>query len=125
MTSGWTGFTPILKVNDVDVSIRFYCEVLGFTKDWVHRFQDDFPAYACVRRGPLVAHLSEHAGGGTERADLFVAVHNVDEVYAEFTASGLRAEPPVTDQDIGLRHFSFEDPDGHRLGFGWALGDTS
>jgi uncharacterized glyoxalase superfamily protein PhnB len=121
MTDGWTGFTPILKVNDVAVSIRFYCEVLGFNKDWVHRFQDDFPAYACVSRGPLIAHLSEHQGGGTENAALFIAVPNVDAVYQEFTANGLKADPPVSDTDIGLRHFDFNDPDGHHLDFGWAL----
>ncbi|MDA0921833.1 MAG: glyoxalase superfamily protein [Planctomycetota bacterium] len=124
MTDGWTGFTPILKVKDADASIRFYCGVLGFSLDWIHRFQDDFPAYACVRRGPLIAHLSEHEGGGTEKADLFIAVPNVDEVYAEFTRNGLNAEPPVSDPDIGLRHFEFDDPDGHHLGFGWALEST-
>ena len=122
MTDDWTGFTPILKVKDADASIGFYCDVLGFQKDWVHRFQDDFPAYACVRRGPLIAHLSEHSGGGTEKADLFIGVPNVDEVYEEFVANGLKANPPVSDTDIGLRHFEFNDPDGHHLSFGWSLG---
>lgn len=124
MTDGWTGFTPILKVKDADASIRFYCDVLGFSLDWVHRFQDDFPAYASIRRGPLIAHLSEHEGGGTEKADLFVAVPNVDDVYAEFTRNGLQADPPLSDTDIGLRHFEFHDPDGHHLGFGRALTKT-
>lgn len=122
MTDGWSGFTPILKVKDADASIRFYCDVLGFQKDWIHRFQDDFPAYACVSRGPLKAHLTEHQGGGTEQADLFIAVPNVDEVYEEFSANGLTADPPESDTDIGLRHFAFYDLDGHQLDFGWALG---
>ena len=121
MSDGWTGFTPILKVKDADASIRFYCDVLGFSLDWVHRFQDDFPAYASVRRGTLVAHLSEHDGGGTEQADLFVGVTDIDHVYAEFARNGLKTEPPVSDPDIGLRSFEFHDPDGHHLGFGQAL----
>ena len=40
---GWTGWTPILRVKDAAASIRFYCDVLGFNEDWVHRFGDDFP----------------------------------------------------------------------------------
>ena len=120
-THEWTGFTPILKIKDAQASIQFYCEVLGFKLDWVHRFDEDFPAYASVSRWPLIAHLSEHGGGGTEQADLFVAVPDVDAVYAEFTANGLKCDPPVSEPEIGLRSFEFEDPDGHRLGFGTGI----
>ncbi len=121
MTDGWTGFTPILRVKDADVSIDFYCSVLGFNNDWVHRFGDDFPAYASVSRGPLIAHLSEHGAGGIENASLFVAVSNVDAVYEEFTKNGLSCDPPVSQHEIGLRSFEFNDPDGHRIEFGTGL----
>lgn len=121
MTEGWTGFTPILRVKDAEVSIDFYCNVLGFNKDWVHRFEEDFPAYASVSRGPLIAHLSEHGSGDIEEASLFVAVPDVDAVYEEFTKNGLSCDPPVSQPEIGLRSFEFNDPDGHRIEFGRGL----
>ena len=120
MNHDWTGFTPILKVKDAEASAGFYCDVLGFTQDWVHRFAEDFPAYVSISRGPLNAHISEHHGGGTEKAELFVAVPDVDEVYEEFKQNGLEAEPPESDPDINLRHFRVTDPDGHLITFATA-----
>lgn len=125
---GWTGWTPVLRVQDAAASIRFYCEILGFNEDWIHRFGDDFPAYAGVSRDPLILHLCEHEGGGTEHAELFVHVMDVDAVYEEFSSRGLAANPPVTEEEIGLRQFEFEDPDGHQITFGTGLqflGDRS
>lgn len=121
MTDEWIGFTPILRVTDVELSIRFYCDLLGFQENWIHRFADEFPAYASISRGPLIAHLSEHEGGGTANADLFLGVADVDAIYDEFTKNGLVADPPVSEEAIGLRNFSFTDPDGHQIGFGMGL----
>lgn len=114
----WTGWTPVLRVAHVATSIRFYCDLLGFNEDWIHRFEEDFPAYASVSRDPLILHLSEHEGGGTEKADLFVHVMDVDSVYKEFLSNGLLANPPVTELEIGLRQFELDDPDGHHIAFG-------
>ena len=61
----WLTWVPVLRVRDARASERFYCEILGFTKDWEHRFADDFPLYISVSRDALVLHLSEHEGGGT------------------------------------------------------------
>ena len=121
MTRDWTGWTPILKVKDAATSIRFYCDLLGFHEDWIHRFEEDFPAYASVSRDPLILHLSEHEGDGTQNADLFVHVLDVDSVYEEFTANGLLTNPPVSEPEIGLRQFEFDDPDGHHISFGTGL----
>ena len=118
---GWTGWTPVLRVADVAASIEFYCQTLGFNEDWVHRFGEEFPAYASVSRDPLILHLSEHEGGGTAYAELFVHVMDVDAVYAEFCNRGLTAEPPVTEPEIGLRQFEFCDPDGHHISIGTGI----
>ncbi|MFP6723162.1 MAG: glyoxalase superfamily protein [Candidatus Poribacteria bacterium] len=69
----------------------------------------------------LTLHLSEHKGGGTECASLFVSVDDVDAVYKEFVDKGLVPEGPPIDRDYGVRDFSFRDPDGHHIGFGTRL----
>jgi catechol 2,3-dioxygenase-like lactoylglutathione lyase family enzyme len=115
MTDGWTGLTPVLDVANAEASIQFYCDLLGFNEDWIHRFEADLPAYACVSRGPLILHLSEI--GGTQIAKLFVQAPDVDAVYNEFRTSGLKTEPPQSVPEIRLRRFNFDDRDGHNITF--------
>lgn len=121
MTDNWTGWTPVLEVENAEASIQFYCDFLGFKQDWIHRFEADLPAYACVSHGPLILHLSEI--GGTQKAKLFVEVPDVDAVYEEFTKNGLKTDTPQSVPAIHLRRFDFEDPDGHSITFASALPD--
>ena len=121
MGQKWSGWIPILKVADAPRSVAFYCDILGFSKDWEHRFDDGWPLYVSVSRGPLTLHLSEHAGGGTQCASLFVGVDDVDAVYKEFVDKGLVSEAPPMDRDYGVRDFSFTDAAGHHIGFGTRL----
>lgn len=121
MDSDWTHWVPVLKVEDARRSTRFYCDVLGFDKDWEHRFAEEFPLYVSVSRGPLRLHLSEHEGGGTRKADLFIAVRDVDRTYAEARTRGLQPEGPPEDRAYGVRDFGFTDPDGHHFTVGTGL----
>lgn len=123
MADTWNCWVPVLRVQDGRRSERFYCEVLGFTKDWEHRFADDFPLYVAVSRGDLCLHLSEHGEGEVQRAHLYVAVQNVDETYAALVARGLVAQGPPENRPYGVRDFGLDDPDGHHLVLGTDLAD--
>ncbi len=112
---GWSSWVPILRVNDARTSAKFYKDALGFEIDWEHRFADDFPLYIQVSRPPLVVHLSEHQGGGTSAAELFVRVPDVDTVYEGMLHRGIRPATEPTDQPYGIRDFCVVDPDGHRI----------
>jgi uncharacterized glyoxalase superfamily protein PhnB len=94
---------------------------LGFQKDWEHRFDPGWPLYVGVSRGSMKLHLSEHGGGGTETASLFVPVDDIDAVYEELVGKGLVPDDPPTDQDYGLRDFGFADPDGHHITLGMSI----
>ena len=118
MADEWMTWVPVLKVTDAQASADFYCEVLGFTKDWEHRFADDFPLYVSVSRDQLCLHLSEHEGGGTRIGDLFIAVRNVDETYSQLVARGLQPDGPPEDRPYGVRDFGFSDADGHHFVLG-------
>ena len=120
MSEDWSGWIPILRAADARRSARFYCDVLGFTKDWEHRVRDGFPLYVQVSRGPIRLHLSEHEDGG-QSTNLCIGVRDVDQVYAEFTGRGLATEGPPQDQSYGVRSFGFKDPDGHHLVFSTKL----
>ncbi len=121
MNDEWLRWVPVLKVKDARQSERFYCDGLGFVKDWEHRFAADFPLYISVSRDALCLHLSEHEGGGTHRGELFIAVRDVDFTYAALVERGLQADGSPENRSYGVRDFSLTDPDGHRLVLGTNL----
>lgn len=121
MEDQWLQWVPVFKVQDARKSERFYCEVLGFLKDWEHRFAADFPLYISLSRGAICLHLSEHEGGGTRKGELFIAVKDVDHTYAVLKERGLKVDGPPESHSYGVRDFGFTDPDGHRLVLGTSL----
>ena len=63
---------PVLRVFDQAKAEEFYIGYLGFTTDWEHRFEPDFPRYVQISRSDLIIHLSEHHGDGTPGSVVFV-----------------------------------------------------
>ena len=118
MSESWSGWIPILRVEDAQVSAQFYENALGFVVDWEHRFGDNFPRYVQISRPPLVLHLSEHQGGGIAAGEFFVRVPNVDELYQDMLEQGIQPSSAPTDQEYGVRDFCIVDPDGHRITLG-------
>ncbi len=102
--------TPILRVEDLAVSRRFYVEVLGFTLEW------DAGAMISVSRDGNAIMLCERAQGqpGTW---LWIGVEDADVLFAEVLAKGARIRNPPRNFAWAYE-FSVEDPDGHALRFG-------
>ena len=102
--------TPILRVEDVDASRRYYVETLGFSLDW------DADGMISVSRDGKSIMLCEGAQGqpGTW---LWIGVDDADALLAEFVAKGaqIRSSP----QNFSWAYeFQVADPDGHVLRFG-------
>ena len=117
---GWKRWVPVFKVKDARHSGAFYCNVLGFQKDWEHQFADNFPLYLSVSRDSLTLHLSEH-GDDSSQCDVFIAVDDVDQEYKELTERGLVTDGPPENRPYGVRDFGFSDPDGNHLTLGTNL----
>jgi catechol 2,3-dioxygenase-like lactoylglutathione lyase family enzyme len=103
--------TPILKVADLSVSLRYYVDVLGFQgADWG---TDDFTS---VKRDRAGIYLSRGAQGcpGTW---VWFGVEDVEALYAEYAAKGARIRHPPANYPWALE-MKVEDPDGHVLRFG-------
>ena len=68
---------PILRIFAEGKAKEFYLEFLGFTLEWEHRFETNFPLYAEIKRSDLTLHLSEHHGDATPGAAVFVPMKNI------------------------------------------------
>lgn len=112
MTSQIASTIPVLASLDIDASIAFYADYLGFAAAARH---DD---YAIVRRDGCEIHFwlcSER--NIAENTSCYVRVANAQELYEEFSRKGVRMKPPVL-QPWGMKECHVIDPHGNLLKFG-------
>lgn len=100
---------PILYVADAAAAVGWYAR-LGFRRQWEHRFGPGLPVFTEVARGRVRLFLSEHRGDARPGTLVYLRVHDVDAVAAEF---GAVPEDAPWGREVELR-----DPDGNRLRVG-------
>ncbi|MGH0035687.1 MAG: bleomycin resistance protein [Myxococcota bacterium] len=120
MTSRLEKCVPTLRVRDASAACRYFCERLGFEKDWEHRFEPELPLFVSVSRDGVSLHLSEHTGDGPREVRVYVYVQDPRALFDELQSRGARivAEPEL--QSYGTLEFIVEDLDGNRMRFGKA-----
>jgi catechol 2,3-dioxygenase-like lactoylglutathione lyase family enzyme len=119
------GISPFFIVSNVDQTIAFYRDNLGFEARF--REPDLAPFFAIIGRDGAqilvksdkdVSPLSNPKRHPTMRWDAFVYAPNPDALAAEFADHGAAFSAPLTDTHDGLRGFEICDPDGYVLFFG-------
>ena len=114
MSEDFNDCTPILVVRDVEKSVAYYRDALGFTVD----FTFGEPAtYAGVYRGKVLLHLQAEEGAGRPvgGSAVYVYVEDAGRICAELRERGARVEGEPEDQAYGLRDFNVWDLDQNRL----------
>lgn len=116
---------PVLHVTDVEASLRFYVDRLGFTSPW--RYDEDGRVYVAQvdRQGCaliLASTWPEKIGKGllfislnVEPATRDAAIAAVDSLRVELEARGV----PVKEGSWGYRLLVVDDPDGNQLFFNY------
>jgi predicted enzyme related to lactoylglutathione lyase len=104
------GSQPILRVENMDASLRFYCGVLGFEKDWG---SDDFASVSRDQASIYLCQQDQGRGG----AWIWVGVEDVRPLYEEYQGSGVKIVMPPTNFPWALE-MQIEDPDGNVLRLG-------
>jgi len=124
----FTDVTPNLIVSDIDRSLAFYRDVLGFSV--VTTVPDAAPfVFAWLRRDAVKVFLNTKASvqdampelaarpiGGTNT--LFMVIEagspaeGIDALY-DAVKSTARVVMPIKDQFYGMREFGIKDPDGY------------
>ncbi|MCH7522969.1 MAG: VOC family protein [Chloroflexi bacterium] len=123
--------TVELFVPDVEASVRFYTEKLGFAVQRMDREslhgqeRVSFAVIAMGRAVLLVAHerlygeaLTAQRGAGI---DVRIMVDDVDAMFRRSTDNDVTIVHDIGDRPYGLRDFIICDPDGFRLRFATRL----
>jgi catechol 2,3-dioxygenase-like lactoylglutathione lyase family enzyme len=120
-----TAISPSFIVSNVDQTIAFYRDKLGFETRF--REPDQDPFFAIIGRdGAQIFIKSEKdimpvpnsKRHPHMRLDAFVYAPDPDALAAEFADHGAAFSVPLKDTHDGLRGFEIRDPDGYVLFFG-------
>ena len=106
--------TPILNVSNMQNSLAYYVEKLGFKIAWQW---GDPVGFACVARDGVELFMCEGAQGAGA-VWLSVFVDDVDSLHNDYLQRGVNIIQPPTNFPWGVREMNIEDPDGHRLRIG-------
>ncbi len=116
---------PILHVTDVDASVRFYMNRLGFTNPWRYEEKGRVHVAQVERQGCaliLADTWPDKVGKGlmfisinVEPATREAAIAALDALRAELEARGV----PVKEGSWGYRLLVVDDPDGNQLFFNY------
>jgi len=116
---------PVLHVTDVDASLRFYIEHLGFTSPW--RYSEDGRArVAQVERQGCALILADNWPEKIGKGLMFIsmnvepptndaAIAALDALRTELEAKGVA----VKEGSWGYRLLVVDDPDGNQLFFNY------
>jgi len=115
----------VLHVTDVEASLRFYIDRLGFTSPW--RYDEDGRVYvAQVERQGCALILSNQWPTKVGKGLMFISLNVEPATHEAVVAAldGLRAEleargAPVKDGSWGYRLLVVDDPDGNQLFFNY------
>lgn len=121
-----TGVSPVLLVADLDRSLAFYGERLGFACETF----GTPPNFAVVKRDDAILLLALAPGDPRivpnwhiveKMWNAYIRVEDVDALYAEAQERGCAIDYSIYDAPHGFREFGVTDPDGYDVAFGQPL----
>jgi catechol 2,3-dioxygenase-like lactoylglutathione lyase family enzyme len=117
----------VLGVSEVLKTIEYFRSVLGFECDPGSIYRgagNEGAVYAIARRAGIAVHIQIRRrplhleSRESHEGDLFFFVDDVAALYAEYQTKHVKVHRPLQDESYGVRDFTIELPDGHRLTFG-------
>jgi uncharacterized glyoxalase superfamily protein PhnB len=110
---------PVLHVSDAQSAEEFYCQRLGFLKEWEYKPNSPSPnpAYIGLQREGVWLHISSFPGDGTAGGVVLIVVNDVDGLFDEFSARGVEIDLAPYDQPWGTREMYMRDLDNNSLRF--------
>lgn len=111
----------VLAVRDLQASVAFYRDKLGFNIDfevsgWCFMSREQFRL--------MLGHCSDEVPASqinNHSYFAYITVDAIDDLYKEFRKRGVASLQEPEDKSWGVREFLVTTPDGHRIMFGQNL----
>jgi catechol 2,3-dioxygenase-like lactoylglutathione lyase family enzyme len=116
-----TSVRSVLAVKNLQISVAFYCENLGFSIDF------EFEGWCFLSRDSvklMLGHCPDEVPANQFKDHSYFAyieVQEIDELHCELQARGLTSISTIESKTWGMREFMVTTPDGHRIMFGQNL----
>jgi len=113
-----SSIAPAITVNDLDASLAWYCDVVGFTIGEKFEHEGEVRGASLVAGAARLMLSKENWAKGRDRVKgqglrLYMSTNqDVDDVAAAIKARGGELASEPTDQPWGARTFDLVDPDG-------------
>ena len=118
-----TGISPVLLVADIERSVAYYrdklgfeCEIYGDPPDFATARRDETTVLLALCREPERIVPNWHIVHNMWNA--YIRVDDADAIYAEVQERGAGIDYTIYDAPHGFREFGVQDPDGHDIAFG-------
>jgi predicted enzyme related to lactoylglutathione lyase len=122
-----TGISPVLLMSDVERTVEYYrdrlgfrCEVYGEPPNFVVASRDGATILLALCEEPERIVPNWRIVDNVWNA--YIRVDDADAVYAEVQERGAGIDYTIYDAPHGFREFGVQDPDGHDIAFGQPLG---
>lgn len=109
---------PSIIVSNLNQSLEFYKEVLGFEAVTT---MGEPPTFAIIQKDEVSVTLLEHGNVydvGDCGVNMYIDVTHVEELYRSCSDSGISISHPLTVHPWGMKDFVVVDPDGHQIALG-------
>jgi uncharacterized glyoxalase superfamily protein PhnB len=113
---------PALTVDDLDVSLSWYRDILGFHVSQEMKDDEDTLVGASLKAGSVeILLIQDDFARGRERLKgeglrlYCTTVMDLDHLAQDIVARGGVLDQPPTDQPWGARDLAVTDPDGFRI----------
>ncbi len=111
----------MIPVPDVEAAVAYYCDQLGFDRDFVI---GEPPDHGSVTRGRVGIQFTlpenpfqPHIYPGW----FYLFVDDIDDIASSYEQRGLEFTQPLGTRDHGMREFEIKDLNGYYLRFGQYL----
>jgi catechol 2,3-dioxygenase-like lactoylglutathione lyase family enzyme len=118
-----TGSTAILAASDIQATVKFYTDVLGFQSSWTW---GEPPSFGGASWGAvsLMFNLEPELASRIEGHQHWLDVEDVDSLYEQHRARGATIVSAIEDKPWGKREYTVRDPNGYHLRFAGNPGYT-